>query len=105
MDQIIKADFLQHVAGILEGLLLESQEGIDNAYRTIEGGVKVSIGIMLEPSSKGVCVNYSLSYPLQPAPEPALKETVKKKETIDPGQLSLFEAVKDGSVKFDVKPI
>lgn len=90
MSQITN-EFLQHVAGTVETLLLEEQDGIDKSYRKIGTGMKVSIGINLDPSADGIVVNYDMNYAMEPKPEPIEKRSVKKKETIDPNQVELFE--------------
>ncbi len=79
----ITNEILQKIAGSIETLLIEQREGISFAYKKIPDGIKVSIGLNLDPTSQGIEVNYTLSYPLQPTPEPAEKCTVKKKEIIN----------------------
>jgi hypothetical protein len=78
----ISNETLQKIAGTIEALLIEQQEGIAFAYKRIPDGIKVSIGVNLDPISTGVCVSYTVSYPLQAAPVPAEKCTVKKQEMI-----------------------
>lgn len=89
MTHEITGELLQIVAGDIEKLLLENHEQIAFAYQNIPDGIKVSLGISLDPSSQGVVVNYDLSFDLQekaPAPE---KHKVKFKHTIDPGQTAM----------------
>ena len=89
MEHKITEELLQIVAGDVEKLLIENAEQIAFAYQNIPDGIKVSLGISLDPSSQGVVVNYDLSFDLQekaPAPE---KHKVKFKHTIDPGQTAM----------------
>jgi len=86
MEHKITEELLQIVAGDVEKLLIENAEQIAFAYQNIPDGIKVSLGISLDPSSQGVVVNYDLSFDLQekaPAPE---KHKVKFKHTIDPAK-------------------
>lgn len=105
MEQEITEDLLQIVAGDIEKLLLENHEQIAFAYRNIPDGIKVSLGISLDPSSQGVVVNYDLSFDLQekaPAPE---KHKVKFKHTIDPGQTAmefLGKEIREGRMSVQV---
>jgi hypothetical protein len=87
--QEITESVSQIIAGELEKLLLEEHEGIAFAYQKIPDGIKLSIGVNLDPTSQGIAVNYQPSYPLEPAPEPASKQTVKKKSIINEGQASM----------------
>jgi hypothetical protein len=94
----ITENVLSIISGEIEKLLLEEREGIAFAYKKIPDGIKVSIGVTLDPSSQGVVVNYQLSYPLEPAPAPATKQTIKKKQTINKEQANLFDRlIPDGS--------
>jgi hypothetical protein len=106
MSQITN-EFLQHVAGTIEALLLEEQEGIDFAYRKIGTGIKVSIGLNFDPSADGIVVSYDLNYAIEPRPEPPEKRTIKKKETIDVNQLDFLDDLKTGRVvvEFDGQDI
>ena len=83
---------LQTIAGTIEALLIEQREGIAFAYKKIPDGIKLSIGVNLDPTSQGVCVTYNLSFPLQPTPEPPEKCKVMKQETINDTE-PLFDAV------------
>jgi len=83
MHNTITNETLQTIAGTIEALLLEQQEGINSSYRRISDGIKVSIGVALDPSSQGVEVNYTLNYPLEPTPEPAMKAKIQKKQFIN----------------------
>jgi len=85
----ITDDVLLTISGTIEKMLLEQQEGIDFAYQKIPDGIKISIGVNLDPTSQGVEANYTVNYPLEAAPEPAMKRTVKKKQIIDGGQLEM----------------
>jgi hypothetical protein len=88
---------LQIVAGDIEKLLLEQQEGIAGVYKKMgTEGLKVTIAVDFCPSSEGVVTNYSLSYPLEVKPEPILKQTIKFKHTINEDQVPLFGEVENG---------
>jgi hypothetical protein len=87
--QEITNEVLQIIAGKIEGLLVENQEGIAFAYRKIPDGMKISIGVNLDPKSNGIEVNYTVNYPLEPAPEPAQKQTVKLKQIINESQYDM----------------
>jgi len=88
MNQQITEAFLQVVAGDIEKLLLENQKNIDFAYHKIPDGIKLSLGISLDPSSGGIVVNYDLGFDLEPKPEPPVKHKVKLRHVIDEGQLA-----------------
>ncbi len=89
MSQQITETFLQVVAGDIEKLLLENAENIDFAYRKIPDGIKLSLGISLDPSSGGIVVNYDLGFDLEPKPEPPAKHKVKLRHVIDDGQAEM----------------
>jgi hypothetical protein len=91
--QEINESVLQIISGEIEKLLIEEQEGIAFAYNKIPDGIKISIGVNLDPTSKGVEVNYTVNYPLEASPDPAKKQTIKKKQIINEGQSALFETV------------
>lgn len=101
MSQITDA-FLQKVAGTVEVLLLEEQEGIDFAYRKIGTGIKVSIGLNFDPSADGIVVSYDLNYAIEPRPDPPEKRAIKKKETINVNQLDFMDDLKTGRVVVEV---
>lgn len=89
MGQEITEAFLQVVAGDVEKLLLENRGNIAFAYKKIPDGIKLSMGISLDPSSGGIVVNYDLNFDLEPKPEPPEKHKVKLRHVIDEGQSSL----------------
>lgn len=89
MGQEITQAFLQVVAADIEKLLLEDEENINFAYRKIPDGIKLSIGINLDPSSQGIVVNYDFSFDLEPKPEPPEKHKVKFKHTINEEQSAM----------------
>ena len=95
MSPEITESVLQIIAGTIEKLLIEQQEGIAFAYKKIPDGIKVSIGINLDTTSQGIEVNYTVNYPLEPAPEPAQKQTVKKREIINSQQAALFDIIEN----------
>ena len=88
---MISENVLMVIAGDIEKLLLEKQEAISDSYTKIQEGIKISLGINLDHSSKGVVVNYSLSFPLEPQPKSPLKATVKLTHTINEAQSEMFE--------------
>lgn len=83
---------LQQITGDIEKMLLEEKEGIDFSFRKINGGTKLSIGVVLSPSDKGVVTEYSVSYPLEQKQEPAQKQTIRLKKTINDNQTSIETA-------------
>lgn len=89
MTHEITDELLQIVAGDIEKLLLENREQIAFAYKNIPDGIKVSMGISLDPSSQGVVVNYDVSFDLQEKAPPPEKHKVKYKHTIDTGQTAI----------------
>ena len=91
--QMINESVLQIISGEIEKLLIEEQEGIAFAYKKIPDGIKISIGVNLDPTSNGVEVNYTVNYPLEASPDPVKKQTIKKKQIINEGQSRLFDAV------------
>jgi len=50
----ITDDVLLTISGTIEKMLLEQQEGIDFAYQKIPDGIKISIGVNLDPTSQGI---------------------------------------------------
>jgi hypothetical protein len=81
---------LQVVAGDVEKLLIENREQIDFSYKNHgTEGVKLSMGISLDPSSSGVCVNYDIGFDLEPKPEPPEKCKIKLKHNIAENQPDL----------------
>jgi hypothetical protein len=89
----INTEFLQVIAGDIENLLLESEAQIDFSYRKIPDGIKLSLGINLDPSSQGIVVSYDLSFDLEPKPEAPEKHKVKFKHTIDTNQITIMDAI------------
>lgn len=90
---MITNEVLQQIAGTIEALLIEQQEGIAFAFGKIPEGIKVTIGIDLDKMSQGLEVNYTVNYPLESAPEPAQKQKVKKREIINGNQAAFDEFV------------
>ena len=93
MTQQITDAFLMRVAGTIEALLLEEQANIDATYKKVGDGMKISIGINLDPSAQGIVVNYDLHYDLEAKREPIEKRAIKKKETINVNQLDLLGSI------------
>ncbi len=89
--QNITESALQTMAGEIESLLLEQREGINYAFQKIKEGIKISIGVNLDQTNQGIEINYTVNYPLEPAPEPAQKQTVKKRQIINENQAELFD--------------
>jgi len=90
--------FLQVMAGDIEKLLLENREQIAFAYRKIPDGIKLSLGINIDPSSQGIVVNYDLGFDLGPKPDAPEKHKVKMKHTINEDQQAFFDDLKTGKV-------
>jgi len=90
----ITPELLQVVAGDIEKLLLESEEQIAFSYRKITDGIKLSLGINLDPSSQGIVVNYNLSFDLEPKPDAPEKHKVSLKHIVNTNQttISIIEA-------------
>ena len=87
--QEVTEGVLQRIAGKIEALLLEEEEGIAKSYQRIYDGIKISIGVELDRSADGLVVNYSMNYPLEAKPEAQVKQTVKAKEIINENQTEL----------------
>jgi hypothetical protein len=87
--QEITESFLQAVAGDIEKLLLEDRENIDFAYKKIRTGLKLSLGITLDPVADGIIVNYNFGFDLEPKPEPPEKHSIKFKHTYSEGQMAM----------------
>jgi len=87
--QEITESFLRAVAGDIEKLLLEDRENIAFAYKRMQDGIKLSMGITLDPSGNGIIVNYDFGFDLEPKPEPPEKHKVKFKRTINEGQAAM----------------
>lgn len=82
------------MAGDIEKLLLESQQNINFSFNKIPDGIKLSLGINIDPSSSGIVVNYNLSFDLEPKPDAPTKYKTNYKHTIDTAQSVMFsEAV------------
>jgi len=89
MEDKITEAFLQAISGDIEKLLLEDRENISFAYEKIQTGLKLSLGITLDPVANGIIVNYSFGFDLEPKPEPPEKHTVKYKHTYSEGQMAM----------------
>lgn len=86
MENQITESFLQEIAGDVEKLLLDDRESIAFAYKKVGTGLKLSIGVTLDPTAEGIAVNYSISYDLEPKPEPPEKHNVKYRRVINEAQ-------------------
>lgn len=94
---MIKTEVLQEICGDLEKVLLENQEMISAAFKVMSvAGMRLTIGVDIDPKDDGVVLNYSVSWPTSPKPAAQLKETVKLKKTINFNQADIFE---DGGTK------
>lgn len=94
MNNEITESLLMTVAGDVEKLLPESTEKIAFAFgKHAEEGIKLSLGITLDHSPKGICVNYDLGFDLEPKPQPPEKCKVKFKHTIAEDQGEIFDEV------------
>lgn len=89
MNEKITEAFLQAVAGDVEKLLLESRPNIQFAYDKIKTGLKLSIGVTLDPIADGISVSYQFGFDLEPKPEPPEKHVVKYKHTYSDGQMAM----------------
>ena len=89
MNREITESFLQVVAGDIEKLLLENQEKLNFAYTKIPDGIKVNMGISLDPSSDGIVVSYSITFDMEPKPEAPTKHKVTYKHVINEKQVAL----------------
>ena len=99
----ITESFLQAVAGDVEKLLLEDRENIDFAYRKIRTGMKVSLGITLDPTADGISVSYQIGFDLEPKPQPPEKHVVKYTHTYSDGQMAMDfigKEVREGRAEF-----
>ena len=102
---VIDEATLQIIAGTIERMLLEEREGIAFAYQKITDGIKISIGVHLDTTSQGVEANYTVNYPLEAQPEPAQKQTVKKKQIINGDQVEMnLQWLKDNNVTVRALP-
>ncbi len=89
MADEITESFLQAVAGDIEKLLIEDRGNIQYAFNHIHDGIKVNIGINMDYAKEGIVVNYSLSFDLEPKPEPIEKHKVTLKRIINQAQSSM----------------
>ena len=89
MSNEITESFLQAVAGDIEKLLLEDRDNIHFAYMKIQTGLKLSLGITLDPTADGISVSYDLGYDLEPKPEPPEKHKIKYRRVINEGQAAM----------------
>jgi hypothetical protein len=79
---------LQEMAGHIERLLIEKQGGIDFAFNKIPDDLRINISIDVEHTIPPT-VNYSVSYPLEPKPEPVTKDKITLKKVIGQGDMGL----------------
>jgi len=97
--------FLQAVAGDIEKLLIEDQGNIQYAFNHIHDGIKVNISINMDYAKEGIVVNYSLSFDLEPKPEPIEKHKVTLKRIINQQQASMdfiAKEIKEGRIGVSV---
>jgi hypothetical protein len=88
----ITEEVLQEICGDLEKILIENQEAISESFKKMgTAGMKLSIGVDMDPKDAGVVLNYSVSWPTSPKPAAQLKETVKLKKTINFNQAEIFD--------------
>lgn len=88
LKKVITAEILQEIAADIEKLLLEKQEQIEWAFKRVPDGFKISIGINLDHTIPPTA-EYSVSFPMEPAHEPILKEKVTLKKVIGQGEIDL----------------
>jgi hypothetical protein len=104
----ITESFLMTVSADIEKLLVENREAIDFAYRKIGTGMKVAIGITLDPTASGISVNYDMGFDIEPKPDPPEKHKVKYRHVIDDGTLAmdfLGKEIRDGKMSIEVNGV
>lgn len=79
-------EVLKDIAADIEKLLVEKQEQLEWAFRKIQDGFKITIRINMD-YTRPPTAEYSVSFPLEPAHEPLLKEKVTLKKVIGQGEL------------------
>lgn len=84
----ITAQILMEIAGDLEKLLLEKQQQINFAFKRVADGFKISIGVTLDNTIPPTAT-YSVSFPLEPSPDPPEKEKVTLTKQIGQTDLGL----------------
>lgn len=84
----ITAQILMEIAGDLEKLLLEKQQQINFAFKRVADGFKISIGVTLDNTIPPTAT-YSVSFPLEPSPDPPEKEKVTLTKQIGQADLGL----------------
>ena len=84
----ISREILQEMAGDIEKLLLEKQEQIEWAFKRVPDGFKISIGVNIEHTVPPT-VEYSVSFPLEPAHEPIQKDKSTLKKVIGQTEMDL----------------
>ena len=84
----ITNEILQEMAADLEKLLLEKQEQIEWAFKHVPDGFKISIGVNIEHTVPPT-VEYSVSFPLEPAHEPIQKDKSTLKKVIGQTEMDL----------------
>ena len=84
----LSKQMLQEMAGDIEKLLLEKQKAIEWAFRRVPYGFKISIGLNIEHTVPPT-VEYSVSFPLEPAHEPIQKEKTTLKKVIGQTEMDL----------------
>jgi hypothetical protein len=86
--QAMTNEVLQEIAKDIEKLLIEKQEQIEWAFKKVPDGFKISIGVNIEHTIPPT-VDYSVSFPMEPAREPIIKETVKLRKVIGQAELEV----------------
>lgn len=84
----ITNQILQEISGDLEKLLLEKQQQINFAFKRVADGFKISIGVTLDNTIPPTAT-YSVSFPLEPSPDPPEKEKVTLTKQIGQTELGL----------------
>lgn len=98
MSNPINAEVLQVIAGKIEAILIEQAEAIAYSYKTLNT-LKISISVNLDPILDGVEVDYQISFPLEPKPEPVTKQVVKHHQKIGTAEAGLMALMQSGDVK------
>lgn len=88
MQKGITTDILMTISATIEALLIEQQEGIAKGYNEIPD-FKLSIVVTLDPTSKGVEADYTLTYALEAPREPVVKAKVQKHQVLTGNQEEL----------------
>lgn len=79
---------LQEMAGDIEKLLIEKREQLEWAFGQVRKDFKISIGVSIAHTVP-VTAEYTVSFPLEAARDPQLKEKVTLKKVIGQAELEV----------------